>query len=1228
MHVIFETGPAAVTCRMCGARLARRRLRVTDLEFRPSNLELAECLSCGTLNFAGDDPVIGYDHAGFQADYWHHYVQCGAGIMAMLEPLSRLDVPLAGDLLDIGCGFGFVPHFWQTAGYGRAVGLETSEYGHVGREKLGVEIRHSYYSKEASDLDGRFRYVLSSEVIEHVPNPLAFLREVSTALTSDGILMLTTPSASSIRASTPRAELLASLSPGFHYFVTNAISLRRLLFRAGFRHVRVEDSGSRLFAWASMVALPDLLPADSIPPGYLDYLELLTENPEPHVSGGALYRLFKDAHNTGRHDLASRTLPRLMDLARSAYGINLDDAGFLAGELTARWTVKDVANRPAWLGTCRYVLAEHRLQSGEVPAAVIGQLIRAIAEMGQQVRDQQQFAQEAAFFRPAARARLVELLRRPSVAQADEADLSACRAEVTRLLSLRRVVEAEAELWRAIAAAPDHFDMPVLWHDLGRIMRQTGDAETAAACLNAAVALAPESADLWNEMGLTSFDAGKYHAARERFRLAVNAAPEHAVAWGNLALTCATLEVPLPARLSAREALRLDPASETARIALVRSLITLENYTEAVVEAETLLRLDPKDAITAQLLHALAVAWAGDVEWGLYTIAELAETQPGDVRVTEAFAAAYAAFGLVPRKTRLLPFLDGLDLSPKIRPGRGARRAPAFEIGIVVAPGAEGLAACLESVRTYSGLPADEVTLIAPYHPAGSPQLALALAEVPDTLRPQRILRSLNDAAALKAGHLLVLSSRARLLPGTIQRLVDTARQAPWAAVVAALPLTGVACAHPLPQDTQPVEPVPEGVLAEGVWTHGTSTPAPSPLVPSACLLFDRRRMAELGGIALDDFQSIEGALGDYTLRASCSGCLAVLSSGAPVATTSDGVLTEADRQALYARHSALRVLVAERLLGTTPALFTVQLGIARDIALPHRIMDDPAPSAPASSAFRWIGAPVDPEPGQKSCIYVAFAPDGAITGMTRHALDEFARAGFQVYLCLVVRDTDAPVDRTLCGATAGLAARGNVGYDFAAWAEVLRRLPRLWQSDTLLFANDSMIGPVAGFAAMIRRLLESSADFVAATDSQMHKRHAQSYFFALRNEGIRSAALRTFWDGLANLASRDDVIRAYELELLEYCEASGLRSEILFSLESMLGPARRAVQAISPTHHLWRLLLRNGFPFVKTALFLNPLPGFCETECLERLAALGADAEAVRLHVQESLLKRRPIET
>lgn len=384
-------------CPMCGEARRNGLLSVANITDILPSLSMAKCVHCGTAYFTDADPVLGYNYSGFEQNYWYNYVQNGAGISAMLEPLLSIDRPRQGCLLDIGCGFGFVPHFWESMGYGKAVGLEMSSYGVVGAEKLGVNIVPKYYS-EASELYGRkFDYVFSSEVIEHVENPEAFVREISEALSDDGILIMTTPSASVLNENSEYLTLLATLSPGFHYFIASAESMRSLLLRCGFEHVEVRDAGHRLFVWASKFPLPYIKDGFSDWPTYLNYLQSLSKNSDSHVSGGALYRAIKDSFNLGMFEIAEALYPKFKDLSQRFYGLNFDTEDIIVSKVRDRLNL-DNEKFPSWLGCGLLYSGLVEARQGASLERQISLYSAAIEVMEKEIELAAQFAGEPAHF--------------------------------------------------------------------------------------------------------------------------------------------------------------------------------------------------------------------------------------------------------------------------------------------------------------------------------------------------------------------------------------------------------------------------------------------------------------------------------------------------------------------------------------------------------------------------------------------------------------------------------------------------------------------------------------------------------------------------------------------------------------------------------------------------------------------------------------------------------------
>jgi SAM-dependent methyltransferase len=1187
------------------------------------------------MSYAGENPVIGYDFQGFAENYWHHYVQSGAGLMAMLEPLLRLR-PQNGALLDVGCGFGFVPHFWQNSGRGPAVGLETSEYGRIGREKLGVDIRHSFYAPLKDSLDGRFRYVFASEVLEHVADPNTFLAEISGGLSADGILILTTPAAEGVAKTTDHTNLLASLSPGFHYFLASRLGLAHLLRQAGFRHVRVESTGTRLFAWASHHTLPDIAPVGEGWDAYIAYLECLSDHSDHHVAGGARYRLFKDTLNSGDITRAAQGWRALGDLARDAYQIDLSagfsDADPAQSEVTSYMLKKaDFSQSPSWLGCALFFGAKFRHSQGAAAYQLIPVLCRAIAEIGRDLDDLAQFAQEPAHFLPQARELLARLLARNGMPQS-AAVAPSCDTpfeKYARLIQTSHPRRAEYLLWRGLimaitsgagATAEGHF-----WRALAKSTMLDLGPQVREICFEAAVARMPQNARLQADTARFAFEMGRYRRAYSAYRSASHVEPQRAAYWSNLAASALALTCYRLAREHAQRALSCEPDHQMARKLLAHAEIALDRPVAAFAVLAPLLSstADPE----VRLLEIGVTLARGELEVGLFDLAKLVESVPNVSKFESEFHDVFRRFLNHPALSKLL---DGLGLIashekialPDVAPCNGPARC---DVVVLADPEMVHLRGCLESLATNGGEWIDRVCIVAP-------RQRLDLAHIDGLPFPIETTEDLN--AALHAGSLgqiLLICAEAALLPDTLPPLFRSLDRWPTAPFVAAWPLAGPISAHPLPPARQSDEPLPDAALTAAIrdWTRGPAE-VQAPLLPAGCLLMRRSAITTFGPL---ETGPISGAVYDLCLRALNVEQTPILVLDAPVALRDQ--LAPPNRAALYARHSALRVLAAESLVDKLLPIVNLRRNIQEDMAL-HlpQLPPDLPPSAivprdlRGAARWRWLTVP----PGtvgqtEEICLFVAFAPDGTLPPLTKRYLAALRALGLRTVLCLNMINHDAPTDPSLAAQADHVLLRSNGGYDFAAWADILRAEPALWDSGLLMFANDSLVGPLDGLGTLMNRMRRSKADFIAMTDSRMYRPHVQSYLFSYKRAGLASAAIRCFWSEIEVLDDKQQVIQSYELALLDLAKTrAGLQVEVLFPTENLLGRDRRRLIALSPTHHLWRQLLRHGFPFVKAELLRLPPQGVRAGDVLQALVDRGEDTEELCLHIEETNVNRLPL--
>ncbi len=305
--VVFDTGAAVhadYDCPACGERRAKPRvLTARTVEGRLT--ALFRCPACGSLSY---HPFPAPDYTTHtDAIALREYVEMGGSIEGPAARIGRLIAPgSTGKLLDVGCGFGFAMAAVQGMTGWTARGFEPSQYGAAGRDQLGLDIVNGF-AVSNSDPTELYDIVHCSEVIEHVPDPEAFLDLLVSYLAPGGVLVLTTPDAELVTPHLPPQLLLPALSPGAHTVLFSEPSMLPLLRRAGLQSLSVEHTGLSKLYYASR--LPISLNA---PETWRDrLLEWMAEAAEAAEQGSSLaaglrYRAFRAAMDYGRYHLAER----------------------------------------------------------------------------------------------------------------------------------------------------------------------------------------------------------------------------------------------------------------------------------------------------------------------------------------------------------------------------------------------------------------------------------------------------------------------------------------------------------------------------------------------------------------------------------------------------------------------------------------------------------------------------------------------------------------------------------------------------------------------------------------------------------------------------------------------------------------------------------------------------------------------------------------------------------
>ena len=217
-----------------------------------------------------------------------------ASLPAYIHPVfqARLAFPLRaigrkgrGRLLDVGCGSGELLELVQRLGW-RATGVDFDPAAVSNSRGRGLDVRLGSVEEQQFP-ESSFDLVVLSHVIEHLPDPVATLRECRRVLAPGGAMLVVTPNAESWGHSLLRENWLGLDVPR-HLCVFTSAGLARTAGNAGFRHVSISTSpglAQYVFFEAARLAKDSrfrragrfYLPWHKVPP----YLAVLVESAIP-----------------------------------------------------------------------------------------------------------------------------------------------------------------------------------------------------------------------------------------------------------------------------------------------------------------------------------------------------------------------------------------------------------------------------------------------------------------------------------------------------------------------------------------------------------------------------------------------------------------------------------------------------------------------------------------------------------------------------------------------------------------------------------------------------------------------------------------------------------------------------------------------------------------------------------------------------------------------------------
>jgi ADP-heptose:LPS heptosyltransferase/GT2 family glycosyltransferase/tetratricopeptide (TPR) repeat protein len=258
------------------------------------------------------------------------------------------------------------------------------------------------------------------------------------------------------------------------------------------------------------------------------------------------------------------------------------------------------------------------------------------------------------------------------------------------------------------------------------------------------------------------------------------------------------------------------------------------------------------------------------------------------------------------------------------------------------------------------------------------------------------------------------------------------------------------------------------------------------------------------------------------------------------------------------------------------------------------------ARTAPPSATAAEISCLKEPILREETALFVTHSPNGRVKPHVGHYLESLRRHGIAVIL-IVVADMPFTVDDAdFMDSVDGLFVRQNQGFDFSAWAHVLRLYEKIFTVDILYLLNDSIIGPTndKDFVAILDSVRSSTAALVGLTENYERGWHISSYFLAVKRKGLASSIFYEFMQSIVSYDDKEDVINSFEVRLAPLLESAGLKCEALFP----------AIDCFNLTIFHWKYLIESGFPFLKVMTIRDAIPDVDTSDWRDVLGKQGYD--------------------
>ncbi len=235
-----------VPCNLCGSEQRQ--------PYCPENgLGLVQCQNCA-LVYVSPRPDANELYALYGETYFHNnesgvvgyadYIKDETNIrrtanrrMTFIERFVQV-----GKLLDVGCAVGFFMDEARRRGW-QVEGLDVSSFAvDYASEHFGLDAQHGTLT-DLSFEPGAYDLVTLWDVIEHVPDPKAYIHRAAELLRAGGVVTLATPDVDSLPAKMAGRRWVGYKLSEEHIYYFSIKTLRQMLEDAGLEVVDVRHVG-------------------------------------------------------------------------------------------------------------------------------------------------------------------------------------------------------------------------------------------------------------------------------------------------------------------------------------------------------------------------------------------------------------------------------------------------------------------------------------------------------------------------------------------------------------------------------------------------------------------------------------------------------------------------------------------------------------------------------------------------------------------------------------------------------------------------------------------------------------------------------------------------------------------------------------------------------------------------------------------------------------------------